>query len=147
MFDEMLLFGGDEALAVAQLVIPFAVEDLDEFLSDVVLLPTGHADVELRQAALHGDSHPGTEQFALFAADLRIAKVDRDYRLKLRIDEISRQPAQALLTARALVVETYQIVIRFLAEDFALALRDTGQWLLSFRSHVAKLRRNKRKSN
>ena len=105
--DDLLVFGGDETLAVAHLEVLGAAERVDEFLADVVFHTARHIVVEVRHALLLHDTGVWAELHALFAADLRIAGIDGLLGKGHRVGILSDEPAQTLLLERTALDETH----------------------------------------
>ena len=105
--DDFLIFGGDEALAVAHLEVLGAAEMPDEFLTDVVFHAARHVVVEMRHALFLHDTGVWAELHALFAADLRIAGIDGFLGKRHRVGILSDEPSQTLFLERTALDETH----------------------------------------
>jgi len=105
--DDLLVFGGDEALAVAHLEILGAAEVPDEFLADVVFHAARHIIVEVRHALFLHDTGVWAELHALSAANLRVAGIDGLLGKGHRVGILSDEPAQSLLLERTALDETH----------------------------------------
>ena len=121
--DDLLVFGGDEALAVAHLEVLGAAEGVDEFLADIVLHAARHVVVEVRHALLLHDADVLAELHAVLPSDLRVAGVHGDLYERHRVGILSHEPVQALLLERAALDETQCIVVGLPAEDLFLRRR------------------------
>ena len=72
----LLHLGGDEALALAYLIIFLVAPPFDEQSTNATFHEPRHVFVKMCQTTLHNDSLVLTEHLALLSTDLGIARVD-----------------------------------------------------------------------
>ena len=105
--DDFLVFGRDEALAVAHLEVLGTAEGVGEFLADAVLHVAWHVVVEVGHALLLHDTGIWAELRTLLASDLRVAGIDGLLGKGHRVGILSDEPAQALFLERTTLDETH----------------------------------------
>ena len=105
--DDLLIFGRDEALAVAHLEVLGAAEGVGEFLADAMLHVARHIVVEVGHAPLLHDTGVWAELRTLLASDLRVAGIDGLLGKGHRVGILSDEPAQALFLERTTLDETH----------------------------------------
>ena len=118
--DDLLVFGGDEALAFAHLEVLGAAKAPDKLLTDRLLDTARHVEVEVGHALLHHGAHIRTELLAMFPADLRIAGIHGCLDKRQRIGILPHEPVETLFLERTALDETLQIMTGLLAESLFL---------------------------
>ena len=105
--DGLLGFRVDEALAITNLVVILAVEELDKLGADGVLLPASHLVVEVEHAALAQDTDGRTVERALAALHQFVSRIDSLTADQATVDILPSKPAQAVFTMCTMVDETH----------------------------------------
>ena len=136
--NDLLVFGGDEALALSYLEVLGAAEVPDQFLTDGMLNAGRHVVVEARHAFLLHDTNVLAELRAVLPSDLWVAGIHGGLYERYRVGILAHEPVQALLLERTTLDETHCVVVNLLLEG--LFLRRCRLLLFFLLFHSAKVR-------
>lgn len=135
--DDLLVFGGDEALALADLEVLGAAEVPNELLTDGMLNAARHVVVETGHAFLLHGADVRAVLHAVLTSDLGVAGVHGNLYERHRFGILGHKPVETLFLERTALDETQCVVVDLPTEDFFLRRR---RLLFFFVFHDAKVR-------
>lgn len=135
--DELLVIGGDEALALSHFEVLGAAEVPDQFLTDGMLDAARHVVVEVGHAFLLHGADVRAVLHAVLPSNLRVAGVHGDLYERHGVGILGYEPVETLLLERTALDETQCVVVDLPAEDLFLRRR---RLMFFFVFHYAKVR-------